>query len=155
MFLILWKDNKKGISVIEILIAITIITIALASVLSLANFSLKAASFNKETTKANAISQEAMEAVRSIRDSDWTKLTPGSHGLTSAAGFWDFAGTEDVINGFTRTILIENVSRDPTTDNIEITYNPANNDPNTKKITATVSWKSKEVKIITYLTNWR
>jgi len=148
-------NDNKGVSIVEILIAMTIIIIALASILSLATFSLKAASLTKETTKANAISQEAMEAVRSIRDSDWAKLTPGSHGLTSAAGFWDFTGTENVINGFTRTILIENVSRDPTTDNIEITYNPANNDPNTKKITATVSWKSKEVKIITYLANWK
>ena len=150
---------KKGISIIEILVVIAILGIALTSLLGLANFSLGAASLIKQTTKANAISQEAMEAVRNIRDSDWAKITNGNHGLTNAAGFWDFAGTENVINGFIRTILIDNVSRDPITDNIEITYNPANDDPNTKKATATVSWQERgrthQVVLVTYFTNWK
>ena len=163
------KDNKKlhtppppsrksgplGISVIEILIVIAIITTTLVSLLGIASFSLRIYTQMKENTRAVNLSQEAMEAVRNIRDSDWTKLTNGNHGLTNTGGYWDFAGTENVINGFTRTILIENTSRDPTTDDIEITYNPANDDTNTKKVTITVSWKNKEVEIITYLTNWK
>lgn len=151
--------GNKGISIIEILIVIAILLITLTSLLGLVNFSLGAANLIKQTTKANAISQEAMEAVRSIRDSDWTKLTNGNHGLTNVAGFWNFAGTENVINGFIRTILIENVSRNPITDNIEITYNPTNNDPDTKKATATVSWQERgrthQVELVTYFTNWQ
>jgi type II secretory pathway pseudopilin PulG len=150
-----WKDNKKGISIIEILIVIAIITTALVSLLGIASFSLRISTQIKENTLAVNLSQEAMEAVRNIRDSDWTKLTNGNHGLTNTGGYWDFAGTENVINGFTRTILIENTSRDPTTDDIEITYNPANDDTNTKKVTITVSWKNKEIEIVTYLTNWK
>lgn len=148
-------QSEKGISIIEILVVIAIISIALVSLLGVASFSLKISAQMKENTQAVNLAQEAIEALRSIRDSNWTKLTNGNHGLTNALGYWDFAGTENVIDGFTRVILIENVSRDPTTDNIETAYNPANNDPNTKKLTSTVTWKDEKVEIITYLTNWK
>jgi len=146
---------EKGISIIEILIVIAIITIALVSLLGVATFSLKISILIKENTQAVNLAQEAIEATRNIRDSNWTKLTNGNHGLTNAGGYWEFIGTENVINGFTRTILIENVSRNPITDDIETTYNPANNDQNTKKATITVSWQDKKVEIVTYLTNWK
>lgn len=144
--------NKKGVSIIEILVVTAIITIAFTSLIQLAIFSLKVAWSNKEQTEAINLAQEAVEASRSIRDSDWTKITPGSHGLTNTAGYWDFQGTENIINGFTRVIKIENVSRDPVTDNID---NSANDDPNTKKIISAVSWKNKKIEIVTYFTNWK
>ena len=144
--------TKKGVSIIEILVAIAIITITFTSLIQLAIFSLKVAWFNKEQTEAINLAQEAVEATRSIRDSDWSKITPGSHGLINTAGYWDFQGTENIINGFNRVIKIENVSRDPATDNID---NSTNDDPNTKKIISAVSWKNKKIEIVTYLTNWK
>lgn len=147
--------SKKGISIIEILAVIGIISIALVGLLGLASFSLRVSAQIKENTQAVNLAQEAIEAARSMRDGDWAKLTNGNHGFTNVNGYWEFIGTENVIDGFTRTILIESVSRDPATDNIEITYNPVNNDSNAKKATGIVSWKSKEVKIVTYLTNWK
>jgi len=152
MFIIQWKDNKKGIAVIEILIVIAIITITLTSILGLTNFSLKASILAKETTQAVNLAQEAIEAVRSIRDGNWDKMANGNHGLTNAGGNWDFEGTENIINEFTRTVLIEGVQRDANDNIIE---SGGTSDPDTKKITATVSWKEKEREIITYLTNWK
>lgn len=149
------SEIKKGISIIEILIVVAIITIALTGLLGITTLSLKISTLTKETTRANNLAQEAIEATRNIRDSDWDKITNGNHGLTNTGGYWDFQGTEDISNGFTRTILIESVSRNPVNTNIEPTYNPANDDPNTRKATVTVSWKDKEVKIVTYFTNWK
>ena len=149
------NGTQKGFSMIELLVAIGIITVTLTSLLGVINFSLRLMILTKETTLATVMVQEGFEAVRSIRDNDWTKLIDGNHGLTSVAGEWDFLGTENVISGFTRKILIESVSRNPATDDIEETYNSSNNDPDTKKIIAIVSWKGKEIKIATYLTNWK
>lgn len=148
--------NKKGILAIEILIAVAIIAVTLTSVLGLATFSLSVSTLMRETTQANNIAQETMEAVRNIRDGDWNKVTNGNHGLTNAAGFWDFDGVENVINGFTRTALIEDVQRDANDDIVE---SGGIIDADTKKITVIVSWQEKgrthDVKIITYLTNWQ
>lgn len=165
MFSIPWRDNKKGISVVEILIVIAIISIALTSLLGLALLSLQVSTQMKENIQAINLAQEAIEAVRNIRDnSNWTKLVNGNHGLTNAGGYWDFVGTENIINGFTRTILIEDVYRDNTPGDSEATDDIETDgvieasdylDPNTKKITVSVSWKGKRVEIVTYLTNWR
>lgn len=147
-----FKKNNKGFSIIEILVAIFIIAITLTSLLGLTNSSLKTSILIKETTQSVNLAQEAIEAVRSIRDGDWNKITNGNHGLTSTGGYWDFDGTENIINSFSRTILIENTQRD-TNDNI--VENGGTNDPDTKKIIVTVSWKNKETELVTYLTNWK
>lgn len=144
--------NQKGVSIIEILVVIFIMSVALTSLLGLASFSLKTATLIQRNNQAVNLAQEAMEATRSIRDSNWTKITNGNHGLTNISGYWDFAGTENIINGFTRTILIEDVQRDINDDIVE---SGGILDLDTKKITATVSWEGKEVKLITYLTNWQ
>lgn len=144
------NKKQKGFSTIELLVVIGIITVTLASLLGVINISLKLMILTKETALATATAQEGLEAVRSIRDNNWAELIDGNHGLTiTAAGDWDFSGTDNVIGSFTRTILIESVFRNPTTDNIEAT---GTNDPDTKKITAIVSWKDKEIRITTYLT---
>ena len=156
MFIMKWKDNKKGILAIEILIIIAIITIGLSSLLGLIEFSLRNSNSAKETTKALNLTKEAIEATRSIKYEDWNKMADGNHGLTNASGYWDFEGTEDIIDEFTRTILIESVQRD-TNDNI--VESGGTNDLDTKKITVTVFWQEKEktrqIEIPTYLTNWK
>lgn len=163
--------GKKGISVVEILVVAAIITFALVSILTLATFSLKTSILVEETTKAKNIADETMEAVRNFRDNiDWTNndLANQYDGLgivstgiayhpeksTDVPPKWMLLQGEEIIDGFTRKVVFENVSRDPITDDIEIIYVPANDDPETKKALVTVSWKNKKVEIISYLTNW-
>lgn len=156
MFIMKWKDNKKGILVIEVLIVVAIITIGLSNLLGLTEFSIRGSNLAKETAKALNLTKEAIEATRSIRDGDWDKMIGGNHGLTNADGYWDFEGTENIIDEFTRTILIENVQRD-TNDNI--VESGGTNDLDTKKITVIISWyekgKIRQIEIPTYLTNWK
>jgi len=64
--------NKKGIAVVEILIVVGIIAITISSLLSVVVFSLKLSASVKETTTADALAQEMVEAVRNFRDgTDW------------------------------------------------------------------------------------
>jgi type II secretory pathway pseudopilin PulG len=167
--LILWKNNKKGASVIEILIAIAIVGIAFGSILGLATLSLKSSIAIKETTKANALAQEAMEALRNFRDGiAWDNDDPLNEydGLgvviadtsyhleksTDTPSKWMLIQGEETINGFTRKVVFNDVYRDIVTDDINT---GGYLDDGTKKVTVTVSWKDRKVEIITYLTNWK
>lgn len=154
----------KGISAIEILIVVAFITIGLTSLLGVISHSLKISTSIKETTQANIIAQETMEAVRNFRDgTKWDldglgKLVASADYYPQATGSplkWQLVLGTETIDGFTRKVVFENISRDPVNNNIEDTYNLANDDSNTRKVIVTVSWKDKEVKLGSYLTNWQ
>lgn len=149
-------NGNKGASIIEILVVIAILAVTLTALLGLANFSLSVQGLVRQTTQAKGLAQEAMEAVRSIRDNGgWSQIINGSHGLAASAGYWSFSGTENIINGFTRTISISDVQRDASSNVVE---SGGVVDPDTKKITVTVSWSERgrphDIELITYLTNW-
>lgn len=162
MLLIKWKDNKKGISIIEILIVIAIIAIALSSLLGLIAFSLRISNLTKETAQANNLAQETVEAVRNFRDgTGWD--TDGLGVLATSTAYhpdksgdvppkWQLILGEETVDYFARKVIFDEVHRDAN-DNIVETGGTL--DPNTRKITTTISWKDKEVEIIAYLTNWR
>lgn len=158
------KNSKlnKGISVIEILIVIAVIAIALTSLLGVISYSIRISNLIRETTQANATAQEVMEAVRNFRDGT-TWNTNGLGSLATGVAYypkksadipakWTLVRGEEIINGFKRKVIFNEVQRDAS-DNIVETG--GTNDPNAKKVTVFVSWQDKEVKIITYLTNWK
>jgi len=154
--------NKKGVSVIEILIVVTIIVIALTALLGVVTFSLRISTLMKETTRANNLAQETIEAVRNFRDGTiWNTgglgtLTPGvayyPKKSTDIPPKWQLIQGEEQIDGFLRKVVFLNVQRDA---NDNIVESGGTNDPNTKKAAITVSWKEKKVEIVTYLTNWK
>jgi len=154
------KKEQKGLSIIEILVVIVIITVALTSILSLTTLSLRASLSIKQTTQANSLAQEALEAVRNYRDgTDWE-----TDGLKNYSGTyhpeksgdpskWILASGEEAIDGFTRKVIFEDVYRDSITDDIKTGGGYLDTD--TKKATVTVSWQDKKIQIITYFTNWQ
>jgi len=156
--------NKKGISIIEILVVIAIIITALSSLLGLASFSLGVSTLIKQTNQGNLLSQEVMEAVRNFRDgTSWDvdgfgKLATSTDyypQATSSPSKWQLVQGIENIDGFTRKVVFEDVMRDSNSNIVEAgTY-----DPNTKKVIVTVSWKERgrehKLEIFTYLTNWK
>ena len=155
------NGNKKGASIIEILIVIAICTIALVSLLGVAAFSLRISTLIRETNQANNLAQEVIEAVRNFRDgTTWDVNGLGT--LTTAVAYypqkstdtppkWQLVQGEEETFGFKRKVVFEKVFRDAN-DNIS---SSGTEDPNARKATITVSWKDKKVEIITYLTNWK
>ncbi|OGZ17561.1 MAG: hypothetical protein A2V72_01460 [Candidatus Nealsonbacteria bacterium RBG_13_37_56] len=156
--------TNKGFSIIEIMIVIAIIVIGLINLLGVAAFSLKISTIIKQTSQADSLAKETIEAVRTFRDgSDWDDdglgiLNTGSsnpyYPELDAGPAWKLTSGAETIGNFTRKVVFEKVSRDGS-GNIEAVYSAANNDPDTRKITATVSWSGRKVEIITYLTNWK
>ena len=157
--------NKKGISIIEILVVIAIIITALSSLLGLASFSLGVSALIKQTNQGNLLSQEVMEAVRNFRDgTSWDidglgKLATSTDYYPQATGSpskWQLVQGTENIDGFTRKVVFKDVMRD---SNSNIVESGGTNDPNTKKVTVTVSWEERgrdhKLEIFTYLTNWK
>lgn len=157
--------GKKGISLIEILVAVSIIAVTLTSLLGLASFSLKTTMLVKKTNQASNIAQEMMEQIRNLRDgTGWNVdgigiLTAGINYYIKKVGDpakWQALSGTETVYGFTKKAVFENVMRDGSDNIVEA---GGINDADTRKVTVTVSWQERgrthSTELITYLTNWR
>lgn len=158
------KTNKRGVSIVEVLVVVGILLVAFVGILGLLTFSLQVSNLIKETTQANFLAQDAIEAIRNFRDGT-TWDTDGLRILSAGTEYhpektgdvpskWMMATGEETIDGFSRKIVFEQIKRDAQ-DNIVENGGINDPDPDTRKATITVSWKDKEIEIITYFTNWR
>jgi hypothetical protein len=103
-------NHQQGQSVIELLIAIFVFTIAMATIIFLILDSEVASRKNVERTRAILFAQEGLEGVRSLRDKDFANLTNGTYGLILQGGKWVLQGTSDTTGTLTRTIDITNTA---------------------------------------------
>ncbi|HSE29334.1 MAG TPA: hypothetical protein VLA77_01990 [Candidatus Saccharimonadales bacterium] len=145
-----------GFSIIEVIVAIGIFTVAFAGGTTAILHSLSVNRLEQELGVAKDLSQEAIEATRSIRAQNWNNLTPGDHGLTTTNGFWEFAGTSQAIGKFTRQV---NLTPGQRGSGNEIVDSGGTADPDLFKVTSTVTWnfsptRTNSVSFITYLTNF-
>lgn len=65
------KINKKGQGILEVMIAIYVFIIALVSIMNLVVFNIQINDLNADFLVASNLAREGIEAVRSIRDSNW------------------------------------------------------------------------------------
>lgn len=147
--------NNNGFGILEIIITIFILSMAIFSISQLAIYAMQKVQEGENTAKALFLAKEGIEAVRTIKDKNWTNniatLTFGAdYHSTISLNTWTLASGEEITNQFTRKIVIDNVSRDPITKDIEQTYNATNNDSNTKKITSAVLWGTTSTQDISY-----
>lgn len=150
---------QKGFSLLEVVIAIAIFGLMASTMVTLATGGLSALEQGGEQTEAEALAQEGLEAVKSIRDRAWNENTYTTSSVSIAASAWHYTGenTTEAIGQFTRTISFDNVCRDGSNSIVECPGSYT--DINTKKVTSEVSWTVRDgitnsVKKVTYLANW-
>jgi len=156
------ENNKRGGLLIEVLVSITVIVTALVFLLGMVVFSLRVHKLTEKNNIANSLAQEMIEAVRNFRDStDWNvnglgTLTAGAlyypRKSTDTPPKWILDSGQETVNDFVRKVVFSNVNRDAIGNIVEI---GGTNDPDTKKVTATVVWEENSIEIVTYFTNWR
>lgn len=149
--------HENGFGIVEIIIAISIMSIALFAISEVSIIYLKQSGQNKDSLKASYLTEEGLEAARSARDQGWstniaTKTMGSPYYPVISGNKWTLSNTSPglIDSIYTRQVVVTNTSRD-VSDNI-VTSGGAN-DPNTKKITATVSWSGKNITLETYITN--
>lgn len=64
-------ENNKGFTIVETLVAITILMIAIAGPLTVAFRGLTAAVYAHDQVTASYLAQDAMEYVKNVRDNNW------------------------------------------------------------------------------------
>ena len=101
------KAKSIGSSLVEILIALAVFSLIIsASVLVFfggQNFAVSSLEAREATQKAH----DGVEALRFIRDTKWSTMTDGIHGLEFlASGQWQLTSSPDISDGFTRTVSI-------------------------------------------------
>src|SRR5690606_26024504 len=136
------KIMNRGFLTVEIILAIaTLGTLATAfgGILAYGQDSTQIAG---NRMLAINIAEEGLEAVRSIRNENFSNLNAGTYGLALNGGCFIFSGTSDEVGIFTRSILISNY------------------DENRKDVNVSVSWKQNtfrnaDITLSSRLTNWQ
>jgi len=136
----------KGQSLIELLIAAGIFVMTVSVVASLLIDGYISNLQASQNSQAFFLTEEGLEAVRSIRDNNWNDLTSGSHGISISQNQWIFQGEEENISDKlpegVRKVIVESIGVDR------------------KKVTSQVTWKippakSTKIELVTYFTNWQ
>lgn len=151
------KKNQQGQSLIELLVAMAVFVLVVSSIMFLTLDAHLATRQGAERTQATFLAQEGVEAVTSIKNQGWKYLSTGDHGLDESGNLWQFSGTDNLIDKYTRQATVEEVYRDV---NGDIVDSGGSLDLDTKKIISKVNWdfspnRPSEVAVTSYLTNWR
>jgi len=132
------NQNTKGFTLIELVLAIMIFgVIATGVAVPIISTHLNSME-NQKNVQANAFLTESWEAVRSIRNNDWSAITNGAHGLRLAGGVWEFYATSDETDGFTRSVIIGDVYRDANGNRVA---SGGTLDSDSKQIDLQISWQ--------------
>ncbi len=155
----------RGSFLLELLIVIALLGVILGVGAQAVFVSLQSGKIAGERDVAIGLASESLEAVRGFTEESWENiyaLTKGSQYQTVKSGNkWatSIASETIALNNvtYTRYFVVENVSRDSTVDRkIEPTYNSANDDPSTQKVTVTVSWTGADIITISeYFFRWK
>lgn len=136
------NKRKRGFTILELIVAIFIITTGLVAAASLMSYSISAVIIGKSQIIATSLAQEGLEVVRNIRDNNWhciadpdcTDVTNWNEGLGAGDkqveydslslsvytgsplklydGFYQYFGTEEDKTRFYRKITITDISAD-------------------------------------------
>jgi|GEM_PF-2439780 len=133
--------KERGQSLVEVLVALGVFVVGIASVGFLIMDAGATSSESLEQTKAILFAREGVAAVRSMRDGDFDNITAGIHGLALSGGAWTFSGTEDFSGVFARQVTVTDIDSD------------------TKQIDSRVSWnvlggRAVSYTLTDYLTDW-
>lgn len=155
---------KKGVGLVEIIVASSIISITVLVLLSVytmvSNYSLT----NIKQLKGAELAEETVEVLKFFRDSSWTKnIAPLTTGVTYHP-YWNVtlvpkawtATTSNILleNEYQVSFVLSNVNRD---SNYNVVTSGGTLDAGSKKVNITVTWTDAGVtttkKMETYLFN--
>jgi len=145
-------QKNKAFSIVEVVVACAIISVTVLALMSTAGKSIQVSNQTIMQSQATLLIEEGVEAVKSIRDNNWTNIS----GLTNSTNYylffytttnqWSLITSQTAPNGsiptypidgaFTRNVVFSSVYRNASND----IANSGTLDTGTKKVTVTVSW---------------
>ena len=104
--------HHRGQSLIEILFAAAIFTIGVVTIGYLVLDASVSVRRNTESMQARLLAGEGIEAMRAIRDTDFSQVAPGTYGIIWDGTAWDLVDDATEIGMFTRTVTVESYDAD-------------------------------------------
>lgn len=133
--------GQRGFLSLEVLLAAVLFGFLSVAVAGAIIYGRQSTAGAGDYDRATALADEAIEAVRNIRDADYANLTNGTYGLAQSGSVWTLSGASDVTGIFTRQVVISQV------------------DATRKSVVATISWTTggvtRQVSSTARLTNWQ
>lgn len=159
-FLLKYKKIKKGFGMLEVLIGVSIMSLSLIGLVSLAQNYLKISKQTHQAVKATFLLEESLEAVKLLRDDSWQNNIATLSSNTDYFIVFDGASFKAtttyflIDNIFERKIILADVFRG-VDGRIVLSSGVLDND--TKKVTAEISWMTQSgtttKSLSTYITN--
>ncbi len=142
------KNNKSGFSLVEVLIACAIISTMIFALMSAVQKGISLSLNALKQTQASFLLEEGAEAIKSIRDANWTNIssitldTNYYFSYNNSTNLWSVSTTPTtaIDSMFTRTVTLSQVFRNAT-DDIAVSGTV---DTHIKKVVVTVSWPSSD-----------
>ena len=152
---------KSGVTLLETVMAISIISLVLISTVSTLQFFLKRGLAHTEQIQSSFLLEEGMEVVRFFRDNTWSDigdlLVDTTYYPAFDAGSWEITTTPTTTNSFTRVVTFSDVYRKDSDDQIVASTSPDAKtlDPDTIFVSVKVISPSLiEAKLEAYMTNF-
>lgn len=154
------KLKKNGFSLIELIIAISFVSVILVLITTIGGQSFKLRRLNQERTKSIFFATEAMEAIKLI---SWQNLNSGVYHPVVSSNTWTLVpGTELLESKYTRSVTISDVYRAESTNGQvhgPIVSSGGYLDEDTKKINVSVDWFStigmnRQTPLENYIFRW-
>lgn len=147
-------NSSAGQFLVEIILAIGLSVIILPALFTGILVSREGKAQQKERLVATTLLRESEEAIRNVREKGWiTFAVNGTYHPAISGSSWSLVSGSEVINGFTRSIIISDAYRDLASGTIITSGGIL--DPSTKKIVTTISWNTplpSNVQTTIYLT---
>lgn len=133
---------QAGFSLVEVILASSVFILIATALAGAYLYGQESTALAGDRARAVLLAEEGLEAVRNIRDEDFTNLTSGTHGLAISGNQWILSGSSDTTGIFTRTISISDIDADR------------------KSVSSTISWQQNaqrlgSVTAITQLSDWQ
>jgi hypothetical protein len=132
------QSEQSGQALVELLVAMGIAALMLPAMATAMVASRGGRAQQAQRLQATTLLREANEAVRSVREKSWAQFAVnGTYHPTISGSAWAFTSGSEVVNGFTRQIVVADTQRNASG---AIVASGGTVDSSTKKITVTVSW---------------
>lgn len=149
------RHGGAGQALIELLVTLAIASVLLPGLITGLVASREGKAQQSQRLEATSLLREAEEALRVVRETGWSQiLINGTYHPQVSGNTWLLAPGSEVINGYTRQIVLSDVYRD---SNGNIVSSGGTPDPSTKKAEITISWNTpfpSAVTSIIYLTRY-
>ncbi len=137
-----WSTIKRGFLLVEVLLASSVFILFITAFSGAFYYGLQSSTLAGDRARAIMFAEEGQEAVRSIKNVNFTNLVDGTYGLVYSSSSWSFSGSSDISGIFTRAVTITTI------------------DASRKSIAVTVTWqqtpaRAGSVTTNSRLTNWK